>query len=253
MRSQPGSKARRFLVVGSLVGLFCGGCSLYYRSSVATDTGPKPAGTTWSTASEQWAHVGEEVKFSFGLPEGEADYAVLKVEPTGEARVTDPISPGKFHFAMRFDKPTPPGKPLTIRITAYREHEHRDYMDMDGELLMKQSPYDVPDSAVALATIKLHVYQSKVSLTVPGRPAGYRWETGRLLLYTDKAEPTEVRQERFYRKGFKVVGPDESGNYLVLYEPTATQVNRCGQTKVVLLVEDAGGKEHAFETVLETP
>jgi len=228
------------------------GCGLYYRSSLATDTGPVPQGTVWATAKEQWAHVGETLRISYVLPEGIADYAVLRVLPGSFSKVASLAEPGHFYFEVRFDHPTPPDRPYRLVATAYHQRGERDFMDMDGQLLVRQSQ-DVPDAVVAKAQILLHVYQSRVNLKLPPEPNGYRWETGRLVLYLDGGREVTVRAERYYRRGFKVIGPDRSGAYTVSYEPTADQVNKRGVTRVAFFVVTGSGVERKFESLIPTP
>lgn len=241
------------LVAGCLAALLCSGCA-YSFSSLATDTGPRSQGGQWSVAKSQWVHVGERLNVSFALRSKLADYAVLTVEPLGLAKVSLVAERGRFVFEdLRFTEPTPPDRPLILRAAAYRERDERDVMDLDGRLLRRESPFDIADQKVASATLKLHVYQSNLAIQVPPDPAGYNWQTAKLLLYADPERPAEVRPAREYRSGFRVEGPTASGAFVVAYEPTAEQVKRTGSTRVVFTVLNAAGMEHRQETWLPTP
>ncbi len=243
------------LAAGCLAALLSTGCG-YSLSSLATTSGPKPHGGQWSVAGQQWVHVGEKVDVSYGLHGGGmADYAVLSVEPLGASRVCLLCDRGRFVFEkVQFNEPTPPEHPLVLRATAYRERGDRDYMaDMEGRLLHRESPFDVGDQKVGSASLKIHVYQSNLAMPVSPDPAGYRWETARLLLYADPERPAEVRLGRDYRKGFRVEGPTATGSFVIAYEPTADQVKTTGSTRVVLTVQNAAGNEHREETWLPTP
>ncbi len=248
------SSARVLLVAaGCLAALSAGGCALS-GSSLATNSGPLPHGGQWSVAKEQWVHVGETFDVSYAVYSGQADYAILQIDPLGKGRVGLAADRGRFVFEkLRFVEPTPPERPLILRASAYRERGERDFMDFNGQLLSKESPFDVGDQKIASATLKLHVYQSSVAMQVPPNPAGYKWETGKLLLYADPERPAEVRLAREYRKGFRVEGPTGTGSFLVAYDPTAEQVKRSGTTRVVLSVLDAAGNEHRQEIWLSTP
>jgi hypothetical protein len=238
---------------GCLAALSAAGCA-YSISSLATSTGPRPHGGQWSVAREQWVHVGEAFDVSYAVYAGTADYAVLQIEPLAKSRVCLAADRSRFVFEkLRFLEPTPPERPLTLRASAYRERGDRDVMDFNGQLLRKDSPFDVADQKVASATLKLHVYQSNVAIQVPPDPAGYNWETGRLLLYADPEHPAEVRIAREYRKGFRVDGPTATGSFVIAYEPEAGQVRRTGSTRVVFSVLNAAGNEHRQEIWLSTP
>lgn len=202
------------LALGCLAALFSGGCG-YSLSSLATTSGPRPRGGQWSVAGEQWVHVGEKFNVSFALHGGGvADYAVLTAEPFGTSRVCLLCDHGRFLFEkVQFKEPTPPEHPLVLRATAYRERGERDFMaDPEGHLLRRESPFDVPDQTVASTSLKIHVYQSNLAIQVAPDPAGYRWETAKLLLYVDPEHPAEVRLGRDYRKGFRVEGPTAAGS-----------------------------------------
>ena len=241
------------VAAGCLASLGASGCA-YYGSSLATNTGPRPRGGQWAVASEQWVHVGEQIDVSYALYGGEADYAVLNIDPIGKSRVSLAAERGRFVFAkIRFSEPTPPERPLILRAAAYRERGERDVMDMDGQLLRRESPYDNADQKVASATLKLHVYQSNLAIPIPADPAGYKWDTGKLLLYADPEHPAEVRLGRDYRKGFRVDGPTAAGTFVIAYEPTAEQVKHTDSTRVVFTVLNAAGGEHRQEVWLPTP
>lgn len=241
------------MAVGCLAALLSSGCS-YCLSSLATNSGPNPHGGQWSLAREQWVHVGESIDISYALQSGSADYAVLEIEPLGTSKVCLASDRGRFHFEkIRFLEPTPPEKPLTLHAAAYRERGERDVMDLDGKLLRRESPYDVSDQKVASATLRVYVYQANLSIQVPADPAGYKWETGKLLLYGDPEHPAEVRLGRDYRKGFRVDGPTATGGFVVAYEPTAEQLKHVGTTRAVFTVLNAAGMEHREEIWLPTP
>lgn len=238
---------------GCLAALSAGGCALS-GSSLATNSGPLPHGGHWSVAKEQWVHVGETFDVSYAVYSGQADYAVLEIDPPGIAKVGLVGDRGRFVFEkLRFVEPTPPERPLVLRAGAYRERGERDVMDFNGQLLRKESPIDVADQKIASATLKLHVYQSSVSMRILPDPAGYKWETGKLLLYADPERPAEVRVARDYRKGFRVDGPTADGAFVISYEPAAGQVKRTGTTRVVFTVLNAAGSEHRQEIWLSTP
>lgn len=245
----------RMLVLTCLAGLASAGCSVFNRSSLASNSGPKPPGGEWSAVSEQWVHVGEKVDFSYAvLSGGEADYAIIEVLQLDTAKVSLVSEAGRFFFqGLTFNEPTPPGKPLIIKATAWRQRGERDFMDMDGKLLTRESPSDAPDALVCSAVMKLHVYQANLTMQVPGSPAGYRWETAKLVFHGEGEALTEIQSERPYRKGFHVEGPDAAGAYVVSYKPTADQIRRTGTTRVVLTVQDGKGKEYNQEMQLPTP
>jgi hypothetical protein len=241
------------LAAGCLAALLSSGCA-YSLSSLGTNTGPRLHGGEWSVANPQWVHVGERLDVSYALRSKIADYAVLTIEPLDWAKVSLAAERGRFLFEeIRFTEPTPPNRPLLIRATAYRERNERDVMDMDGRLLRRESPIDVADQKVASATLKLCVYQSNLAIQVPPDPAGYNWETAKLLLYADPERPTEVRLGRDYRKGFRIEGPTAAGAFVVAYEPTAEQIKRTDSTRVVFIVLNAAGNEQRQETWMPTP
>jgi hypothetical protein len=241
------------LAAGCLAALLSAGCAFSF-SSLATNTGPRPHGGEWSLANPQWVHVGEKIDISYALQSNIADYAVLTIEPLGTSKVNLAPERGRFVFeGIRFTEPTPPERPLVLQAAAYRERGERDVMDMDGRLLRRESPMDVADEKVASATLKLYVYQSNLVIQVPPDPAGYKWETGKLLLYSDPDRPAEVRLGRDYRKGFRVEGPTATGTFVVAYEPTAEQVKRTDSTRAVFTVLNAAGSEHRQEIWVPTP
>ncbi len=241
------------LSLGCAAALLSSGCA-WYGSSLATNSGPRAAHGQWSVKMDQWVHVGEQIDVDYALHMGTADYALLDIEPLGTCKVSLVGDRGRFLFeGIRFAEPTLPKKPLTLYASAYRERGERDVMDMDGKLLRRESPYDIGDKKVASARLKVHVYQSSLAIQVPPDPAGYNWETAKLLLYARPERPAEVRAGRDYRKGFRVEGPTAAGSFLVVYEPTAEQVKHTESTRVVLSVMNAAGHEYRQEIWLPTP
>ncbi len=235
----------------SLVLTASSGCS-YHTSSLKIAGEESSRGGLFGR--EQWVHVGEPVKVIYDVRSGWADYAILHISPLDRSEVALATEPGSFRFRdLRFEQPTPPEKPMRLRAWAYRERGQRDYMDLDGELLSRESPYDVPDSRVASASMKIHVYQTSLSIPIPPDPAGYNWQTAKLLLYADPARPVEVRPVREYRTGFRIEGPTAAGGYVMAYEPTAEQVRRTGSTRVVFTVSNTAGFPWRYEDWLETP
>lgn len=238
---------------GCLAALLAGGCA-YSMSSLATSSGPKRHGGQWSVAGEQWVHVGELFDVSFALYSGTADYAVLRIEPLGRNKVVTTADRGRFVFHdLCFDEPTPPRKPLVLRAAAYLERGQRDFMDYDGQLLGRESPFDTTDQKIAGTTLKLHVYQSRLAIAIPADAGGYNWQTAKLLLYADPEHPSEIRLGREYRRGFRIEGPSAAGSFVVAYEPTADQIKHTDQTRAVFTVLNAAGNEHRQEVWLATP
>lgn len=250
------ARLRHLLFLAILTAAFCAatGCSVFNRSSLATNSGQTASRSIWSIAPEQWVHVGEKIDISYEVTSGMPDYAILQIDALDFSKVSLVSEAGRFYFQnLSFQEPTPPGKPLKVKAFSYRQRDERDHMDLDGKLLSRESISDVPDALVSSAQMRLHIYQAKIAMTVYAVPTPYRWETATLALYADADRPVQVSQERPYRQGFRIAEPDAAGAVQVTYEPLAGQIKRTGATRVVLTVRDEANAEHREELLLPTP
>ncbi len=227
--------------------------------SLATTTGPRPAGSRWSIARRQSAHVGEEVHFDFVLhngvgsmvsPLGVADYCVARI---GSHRVEAvPDDTGHFAFSFMLDR-AGPGDEVAVEVTAYQQRGRRDFVQVGGQWLEAQSPSAESDKPVARASVRLTIYQSHVSLRIARPPDDLDPQTGVLRLIRLDGSATSVYLDRPGRPGFHLAGPGQVGYYEVDYEPPGDEVNVTGVTEVTFTIHDVGGQRHTMSAQLETP
>lgn len=227
--------------------------------SLASNTGPAPAGQTWSMASTQWVHVGEEVSFDFVLQDmfgkrvnslGWADYAAAEF---GTQRIEiEPDDAGRFQFTVRIDR-YEPGDAFSMRVGAFRQRGARDYMNVQDRWLRAGSPSEIHDEQIAADTIQFKVYEALVSLQIPQSAVEWEPETGVLRLHRSDGTTKSVYIDRPGRPGFVISGPLPDGVYRITYRPTGDEVNRIGTTKAHFLIYDLNGSAHEVETVFDTP
>lgn len=241
-----------------LVGLVAaaGGC---VQGSLATSTGPKPAGNRWSAARTQKVHVGETVEFDFVLhdgmhrfvsPGGVADYCVAKL---GETRLEAVPGPrGHFNFSHTF-KDVLAGDIVEVRVDAYRQRGGKDYVEIGEKWFVTQTFSQDPDARVAGASLRLTAYQSVVSFRL-ARPADdFDPETGVLRLRKPDGTTTSVYVNRTTRPGFLLDGPEPAGYYRVSYEPRGHEVAATGKTDVTFTIYDVAGQRHVKRLEIDTP
>ena len=228
-------------------------------ASLASDTGPRPAGHRWSAAARQQAHVGEEVSFDFVLqdaakqfvsPVGVADYCVAMI---GSRRIeSDPDEFGHFTFTHRFDG-LRPGEELSVRAIAYQQQGARDFVKVGSQWLEANSPYSIADRTVAEAAIRLSIYQSKVDLRI-ARPADdFDRETGVLRIRRADGSSAATYINRPNRPGFSIDGPSADGFYRVSYAPSGDETNKTETTDVEFAIYDLAGQRHTVVQTLQTP
>jgi len=228
--------------------------------SLATDTGPHPRGCVWSDASTQKMHVGEEVRFDFVLqdsttrkfvsPMGRADYCVATIgDRRLEAEVT---STGHFQFSHTFGD-IKPGDKIKVQATAYRQRAGRDFVNVHGQWLRTESPYEQPDAKVARDSVSLVAYQAPIELRIPRPPDDLNPETGVLRIRRSDGSSTSVYIDRPHRPGFTVGGPEPDGHYRIGYVPRDNEVNPIGTTDVELVMYDTAGNPHYASATLDTP
>lgn len=242
-----------------MLSVVAGGFTGCIAGSLATTTGLRPAGSRWSIAPRQSAHVGEEVHFDFVLhngagsmvsPLGVADYCVASI---GSYRVEAvPDDTGHFAFSFRLDRASP-GDEITVEVTAYQQRGRRDFVQVGGQWLEAQSPLAELDKPVARASVRLAIYQSKVSLRIARPPDDLDPQTGVLRLIRMDGSATSVYIDRPGRPGFRLAGPGQVGYYEVDYEPSGDEVNVTGVTEFTFTIHDVGGQRHTVLAQLETP
>ena len=233
-----------------------GGC---VTASLASNTGPRPAGRVWSMAGRQMAHVGEEVKFDFVLtdwagrwldPLGIGDYAAAYIG--GERIEATPDVNGHFQFGYTLDQ-VGPGDRIKVKATAFRQRGGRDFMKIRGQWLQSDSPYEEPDQAIASDAIQLAVYQVPIELTLVRPADDLDPENGVLRLRRMNGLTTSVFIDRPGRPGFTITGPEPDGYYRISYQPTGNELNPVGTTEVEFTIYDTLGQPHYAHATLKTP
>jgi len=255
------STAVRSLRIPSLIALAiscaCGGGCI--SASLATNTGPRPEGRLWSMARRQQVHVGETVRFDFVLqdgagrfmdPTGLADYCVVII---GQERIeVTPDIRGHFQFSYTFDQ-VQPGDTIDVTATALRQKGGRDFMNIRGQWLRSDSPYEEIDRALCADDVRLQIYEAPIQLTL-ARPADdLNPETGKLKILRNDGATTSVFIDVPGRPGFKIRGPEPDGYYRVSYTPKGDELNPIGTTEVEFTIHDMSGRPHHASATLETP
>ncbi len=233
-----------------------GGCTV---GSLASNTGPRPPGQSWSDARHQMVHVGETVRFDFVLvdhagrfvhPLGLADYCVMMIGP--ERKDAKPDLGGHFQFTHRFDD-VPTGSEIEVRASAYRQHGGRDFMKMSGRWLQNDNPFDQPDQKVAGDAILLRVYETSLELIL-ARPADeLDMESGVLRVHRTDGAETSVYIDRPHRPGFRIFGPEPDGSYRIRYQPAGSELNPVGTTEVEFVIYDVAGRSYRVASTFATP
>ena len=246
-------------VIGAIVAALAvtpAGC---IRGSLATSTGPNGP-QLWSADNEQQAHVGETVRYSFILispmqnrpldPYGYADYCIATV---GTQRIAcEPDLQGHFRFEHRLTD-AKPGDEIKVTATAYRQYGARDFLKVGDSWLRGDSPIDEPDPEVCDDSITLQVYQARVQIELPGGDAPLDQESGKLQLIKSDGTVSSVFIDRPGRPGFEAVGPDQAGDYTIVYLPDGDQLSPSGQTRARFTIHDLTGHPHSAECSIPTP
>jgi len=245
---------RRAIAVASWL-LLMPGC---VSGSLASDTGPRPAGGHWSAASRQMVHVGEEVEFDFVIhdwrrriinPLGMADY--LAAEINGDRVESEADHNGHFVFAYSFDD-TPPDQKIRVKATAYRQLGRRDFMRVRESWLQSDSPYNERDEAVAEDEITLTVYQAQIALELPATAEDLNMRSGVLRIQRHDGTKS-VFLAKPDQAGFTFTGPEPDGIYRVTYTPNGDELNPTGTTRYEFRVFDTTGRPVVVEGEIETP
>lgn len=244
------------LIVLLLLPPWTGGC---ISGSLASNTDRHPLGFRWSDAPRQLVHVGETVEFDFVLqdswrqfvpPTGLADFCITTI---GNEHVeSEPDLGGHFRFAHTFDKVTP-GDVIDVRTTAYQRRGQRDFMNIAGEWVYGENPYDDPDRNVADDHIQLTVYESPIELSIARPPDDLDLESGVLRIRLADGSTRSVYIDRPHRPGFTITGPEPDGFYTVRYRPSGNELNQTGTTEVEFVIHDMAGYPHYATVTLETP
>ena len=254
------TKRQRFRQLRQLVlagaAIWVGGC---ISGSLASNTGPRPPGASWSEARHQMISVGETVRFDFVLhdlsrrlvnPLGLADYCVTKIR--GERIETEPDLTGHFQFNHTFND-IQAGREFEVRTNAYRRRGGRDFMKVRGQWLQSEAPFDRPDKKVAGDSIRFTVYETPIELTIARPESDLDLDSGVLRIRRSDGSTTRVYIDRPHRPGFTVSGPEPDAYYRIRYMPVGTELNQIGTTEVEFVIYDIAGRPHYASVTLETP
>ena len=240
----------------ALLAVLTGGC---ISASLASSTGPRPPGWQWSMARRQQAHVGEKVRFDFVLkdwrgrrvkPFGLANYCATTI---GSRRIeAEPDIHGHFSFTHDFSS-VRPGTTLKVTTTAYQQRGGRDFMQVRGEWLHSDSPYEEPDRKIGADSIRITIYEAPIELTIAGFTEDLDPDTGVMRIRRANGAITSVYVDRPGRPGFTLSGPDTDGCYRVHYSPKGNELNPVGTTDVDFIIHDRAGQAHEASVTIDTP
>lgn len=246
----------RVMVVAAVFAgvLPAGGC---ISASLATSTGPKPAGFKWSVEPKQKVHVGETVDFDLVLldagrgvrPDDVANYAVLLI---GDLRYqTESDLHGHYTFSHRFDG-VRPGDTIPVTAAAFRDNGQRDFMNIAGDWMMSAHPDNVPDRRVAGDSMTLIVYQASIDLAVVAPTDELAPHTGVLELTRADGSTRLVYPAAPNKPGYGFARGD-GGAARVYYRPRWDEVSPSGQTQAEFRIHDRAGTVHRTTATIETP
>lgn len=205
-------------------------------------------------------HVGERVRFSFVLteslnaeqgiePSGIVDYCLVRV---GNEMIDTGFGDlGHFEAEYTFDK-AQPGQEINVIATGYRQMGGRDRKLIAGKWVTR-SDFDQTDRAICRDDLALTVYKSRIEWLI--QPDADDWDIagGTLVMIRRDGGTTLIRASRDGEDGFKVQGPLDGGDYMIVYEPTAEMLNSSGTTHVRFTIMDDRGQQHVLERLLSTP
>lgn len=234
--------------------LAAGGCA---SVSLATSTGPRPAGANWSDADKQFVHVGETVDFdaihvkgSTMLQPGPDEYCAAMVGATRVEAEAD--LDGHFGFTYTFDD-LAPGDEILVEAAIMRQVDARDYMQAGTGYAASESPYNQPDQQLGSDKVLLEVYQARIDTVLRGGADDLMPATGVLRLYPGAADEVSVYADRPVRRGFVLDGPAPDGSYRLTYRPLAQELRSHGQTPFEFRIEDRAGRVHTASGSIDTP
>lgn len=208
----------------------------------------------------QYVHRGETVQFSFVLKRplagesisglGLADYCVFDIGGDRDAVGLDPE--GAFTYEHTFDD-VKLNQPIRATATAYRLVGTQDQMNVAGEWIKNDSPYDEPDVFVATASVRLIPYQAIVSIDLPVVWKSVDLDHAVLTLFRERDEKqTRVLRQRGQISGFVIQETDQGGRRII-YTPKWDEVNTTAPTDVSFSVLDATGQEYRLVDRVITP
>ena len=228
-------------------------------ASLASDTGPRSAGRAWSIAARHPAHVGETVDFDLVLVDGWGrflpsagfdEYAVLAINR--ERLETEPDGAGHFRFSYNLGA-VPVGASVRVVGAVFRQRGHRDFINVQGEWLESNSPYERNDDLVAEDELVLDVYQTRIELSLTRPPTDLDPESGVLRILRQDGTVSTIYVDRPGRPGFILTGPEPSGYYTVTYVPDGDELNATGTTRIEFSIHDLSGQRHESTVLLDTP
>lgn len=244
------------LTLGLLVSAAGGsGC---IRGALATSTG-RNGPSLWSEEKVQWAHVGEQVRFSFILisptvnralnPEGFADYCVIRI---GEAMVGCELDfEGHFRCIYRFEN-EPAGSEIRVEATTYRQYELRDFLPLDAGWTESSPSGDQPDRKIASDKLTIKLYETRIELALSDDKQ-WDWQSGRLELHAPGKAPVTIYEEQELQPGYRVETLGGGKGFAIRYAPRADEMGTTGMTNYAFTIHDLGGEPHIIRGSVKTP
>ncbi len=183
-------------------------------------------------------------------PTGLADYGLVTI---GTERIqVEPDVAGHFRFSYMFDD-VQPGDQIEVQVKVFREYGHRDFMNINGQWIQSDSPFDPADELLARDTIRLTVYDTTVELSLRGISKELDPETGVLRILRSDEAVRSVFIDRPHRPGFLMEGPDAAGVCRIRYRPRSREINPTGETTFEFEIHDVAGRRYTTSRTIETP
>lgn len=221
-------------------------------NGILTIESGSPVGSSGRTALYA-VHIGERPTLKFGWKLGHCDYAIAHVEGADLYDDCGPPVTGKFEWSMTFDHLAPAESPLRLTVSGYSQQQKRDLMPVHGHLVESESPLDAVDILIASASVMIEVYQSQVEVAVPTDGPAPDWALTRLIIHPDNGRSCRISHSGASGPGFSVNGPDSKHQYIVRYQPRASEVNHEGLTRAELILADETGATRSIATTFATP
>lgn len=239
----------RFAVLSLCLSVFTGCASS--NGILTIESGP-PVGSA-GRMSLYAVHINERPTMHFSVKIGICDYAIAHIEGTDNYEDCGPPVAGRFEWAMSFDKAAPPESPIRLTVNGYCQQQKRDLMPVQGKLIETANTLDAVDILVASGSVLIQVYQSDLQILVPGGGAAPDWALSRIVIHPNNGKPCRIAQSSGAGSGFRVTGPDSRNQYIVSYQPRATEVNHEGSTRAELILADETGRTKTIAATFTTP
>jgi len=212
-------------------------------------------GGKFSIMQHQWAYDGEPVTFELETDPGGVHFVVFGLDGDETVVATGDVA-GRYRWTRTFSAgPEPREYEVYAQPFLMRGKCDWVYDKTKDAWFFYPGIAERPDIPSAKEQVmRITCYRTRIRL--PIQPRGGPPKRVELALTKTTGERTSIARredENAEAGGFRLVGPDNSGAYEVVYSPEHAQITRAGRTGAELVVEHADGSVERIVKEIDTP